>query len=100
MATVRVAGHRSWVRTGPSPDAWGNGYALEAAAASIDYAFDVLQWTTVIHLVNPANIRSQRVAERLGARRQGQARMPPPFDAELADVWGQNKTIGESTAAD
>lgn len=75
---------------GLHPDAWGKGYALEAAAASMDYAFDVLQWTTVIHLVNPANVRSQRVAERLGARLQGQARMPPPFDAELVDVWGQS----------
>lgn len=75
---------------GLHPDAWGKGYAFEAAAASIDYAFDVLQWTNVIHLVNPANVRSRRVAERLGAKLQGQARMPPPFDAELADVWGQS----------
>jgi RimJ/RimL family protein N-acetyltransferase len=76
---------------GLHPDAWGKGYALEAAAASVDYVFDVLQWTTVIHLVNPANVRSRRVAERLGSTLQGEARMPAPFDFEVTDVWGQSR---------
>ena len=76
---------------GLHPDAWGRGYAVEAAAASMDYAFDVLQWPTVIHLVNPDNARSRGVAERLGSTLQGQARMPPPFDLELVDVWGQSR---------
>ena len=76
---------------GLHPDAWGKGYALEAAVASVDYAFDVLGWTRVIHLVAPENIRSRRVAERLGATLQGQTRMPPPFDADLTDVWGQSR---------
>ncbi len=76
---------------GLHPDAWGKGYAVEAAAASIDYAFDVLGWATVIHLVNPANVRSRRVAERLGSTLQGQARMPAPFDFEVTDVWGQSR---------
>ena len=76
---------------GLHPDAWGKGYALEAAAASIDYAFDVLQWSTVIHLVNPENIRSRRVAERLGSTLQGHTRMPAPYDGELSEVWGQTR---------
>jgi len=74
---------------GLHPDAWGKGYALEAAVASLNYAFDVLGWSTVIHLVNPLNVRSRRVAERLGATLRGEARMPPPMDQELVDVWGQ-----------
>jgi RimJ/RimL family protein N-acetyltransferase len=76
---------------GLHPDAWGRGYATEAAAASMDYAFDVLQWTTVIHLVNPDNVRSRRVAERLGSTLRGQTRMPPPYDAEFAEIWGQDR---------
>jgi RimJ/RimL family protein N-acetyltransferase len=76
---------------GLHPDAWGKGYALEAAIASLDYAFDVLGWSTVIHLVNPQNVRSRRVAERLGATLRGEARMPPPMDQELVDVWGQTR---------
>lgn len=85
----------SWPGTevgwGLHPDAWGKGYAVEAAAASMDYAFDVLRWTSVIHLVNPENVRSRRVSERLGSTLQGQTRMPAPFDAEIVDVWGQSR---------
>lgn len=76
---------------GLHPDGWGKGYAVEAAAAAVDYAFDVLQWTNVIHLVNPENLRSRRVAQRLGATLQGHTRMPAPYDTELAEVWGQGR---------
>ena len=30
---------------------WGKGYATEGAAAAMDYAFDVLGWTQVIHCI-------------------------------------------------
>ena len=76
---------------GLHPDAWGKGFALEAAAASMDYAFEILHWTTVIHLVHPQNVRSRRVAERLGSTLQGQTRMPAPYDGEPSDVWGQSR---------
>jgi hypothetical protein len=36
-------------------------------------------------------VRSRRVAERLGATLRGEARMPPPMDHELVDVWGQTR---------
>ena len=45
---------------------WGKGYALEAAAASVDHAFHVLDWPRAISLIDPENHRSIRVAERLG----------------------------------
>jgi len=63
-----------WVRSN-APDArpeltwaiayehWGKGYATEAAAAVRDWFSPGL-----IALIEPRNIRSQRVAERLGAR--------------------------------
>ena len=76
---------------GLHPDAWGKGYAREAAAASIDYAFDVLQWTEVIHLVHPENVRSRRVAERLGSTLLRHERMPAPYDGEPSEVWGQTR---------
>jgi RimJ/RimL family protein N-acetyltransferase len=76
---------------GLHPDARGKGYAVEAAAASMDYAFDVLKWTTVIHLVHPDNVRSRRVAERLGATLQGETHMPAPYADEIAEVWGQSR---------
>lgn len=49
----------------------GKGIAREAAVASIDYAYRVLGWTTCISLIDPANHRSIRLAERLGAWHDG-----------------------------
>jgi RimJ/RimL family protein N-acetyltransferase len=50
-----------------SPDHWGKGYATEAAKASLRYAFDVLGWKRVIHVILTGNERSIAVAERLGS---------------------------------
>jgi RimJ/RimL family protein N-acetyltransferase/predicted enzyme related to lactoylglutathione lyase len=52
---------------------WGRGLASEAARAAADYAFRQLGWTHLISLILPANSRSIRVAERLGAVRSGVA---------------------------
>ncbi|MET0605929.1 MAG: GNAT family N-acetyltransferase [Beijerinckiaceae bacterium] len=49
----------------------GRGYATEATRASRDYAYRALGWTTAISLIDPENFASLRVAERLGARRDG-----------------------------
>lgn len=76
---------------GLHPDAWGKGYALEAACASMDYAFDVLGWTHVVHCINPLNARSAALARRLGSTIERRANMPPPLDREVVDVWGQSR---------
>ncbi|MGD9634882.1 MAG: GNAT family N-acetyltransferase [Pirellulales bacterium] len=49
-------------------DHWRQGYALEAASAVRDYAFDVLNRPRVISLIRPVNIPSQRVALRVGLK--------------------------------
>jgi RimJ/RimL family protein N-acetyltransferase len=54
----------------------GKGYATEAAQAARCYAYDVLGWTTAISLVDPDNFASARVAERVGARRDGKFEHP------------------------
>jgi RimJ/RimL family protein N-acetyltransferase len=46
---------------------WGHGYAFEAASACRDYAFKQLDRDRVISLIRPDNVRSIRVAEKLGA---------------------------------
>lgn len=46
---------------------WGNGYATEAAAAIRDWAYESRSIDRLVSLISPDNIRSQRVAERLGA---------------------------------
>ena len=46
---------------------WGHGYATEAAAAIRDWAYEFRAIDRLVSLISPDNIRSQRVAERLGA---------------------------------
>jgi len=45
---------------------WGRGYAFEAATAALHIAFDTLGWSRAISLIAPPNLRSIRLAERLG----------------------------------
>jgi RimJ/RimL family protein N-acetyltransferase len=45
----------------------GHGYATEAAAAIRDWAYESRAVGRLVSLISPNNIRSQRVAERLGA---------------------------------
>jgi RimJ/RimL family protein N-acetyltransferase len=46
---------------------WGNGYATEAARAVRDWARAERGVTRLISVIAPANVASQRVAQRLGA---------------------------------
>jgi len=70
--------------------AWGKGYATEAAEACIDWAFDVLGWTEVIHTIDAANVNSTSVAKRLGSRILRQAVLPPPLNLPVV-CWGQSR---------
>jgi RimJ/RimL family protein N-acetyltransferase len=47
---------------------WGRGYATEAALALRGWAFEERGLTRLISLIAPTNLRSIRVAERLGER--------------------------------
>ncbi len=71
--------------------AWGRGYATEGATAAIDWAFDHLGWTDVIHCIDPDNHGSRGVAERLGSYNRGPGQLPPPFEAARIDIWGQTR---------
>lgn len=97
----------TWIgRVGPwQPEGWpgtevgwglcseyqGKGYALEAAVVSIDWAFEHLGWTEVIHSIDPANTPSQALARRLGSTNRGPGRLPPPFETAPIDIWGQSR---------
>lgn len=77
--------------------AWGQGFAAEAAAATMDWAFDYLGWAEVIHVIHPDNAPSQALAARLGSRRLGEGRLPPPLDIELFEIWGQDAPTWRSS---
>jgi RimJ/RimL family protein N-acetyltransferase len=76
---------------GLTKDAYGKGYATEAATAVIDWAFDTLGWTDVIHCIDPDNTASQKVAQRLGSSNRGPGQLPAPFEAYPVDIWGQTR---------
>ena len=46
--------------------AWGKGYATEAAGAVRDFAFNTLSLMRLIAIIDPSNIASIRVAEKIG----------------------------------
>ena len=70
-------------------DARGKGYATEACAVAMDYAFDTLGWDEVIHSISPENTASQTVAQRLGSRIRGPGKLPPPLDVHAIEIWAQ-----------
>jgi RimJ/RimL family protein N-acetyltransferase len=76
---------------GLHPDAQGKGYGVEAATAALDYAFDILDWTAVIHCIDPDNTPSQRLAARLGSTNLGRTVLPPPLHELTIDAWGQSR---------
>lgn len=47
-------------------DAWGHGYATEAALACLEWGFATLPVSYITAMIHPENARSTRVAERLG----------------------------------
>jgi RimJ/RimL family protein N-acetyltransferase len=48
------------------PTFWGRGFATEAGRAALNYGFDVLKRERIIGLVDPANLASVRVLQKLG----------------------------------
>jgi RimJ/RimL family protein N-acetyltransferase len=54
-----------WVLARPF---WGRGLAFEAACSALEQAFHTHGWTRAVSLIDPANARSIRLAERLGER--------------------------------
>lgn len=53
------------------PNSEGKGIAHEAAIAARAYAYGTLGWKTAVSMIDPANIRSIRLAERMGCTCEG-----------------------------
>jgi len=63
---------------------WGGGYATEAAEAVRKWAYRYFGVERLVSAIAPANVRSQRVAERLGATPGETVNL---FDAGPHVVW-------------
>lgn len=79
-------------------DVEGRGYALEGARAAVNWAFDVLGWTEIIHCIDDGNERSVALARRLGSVWLRRAVLPPPVAVEV-DVYGQSRAAWRARAA-
>jgi RimJ/RimL family protein N-acetyltransferase len=72
-------------------EAWGKGYAYEGAVAAIDWAFQHLGWTEVIHSINADNAPSLALAKRLGSRFLRHSGLPEPYQDVTVEIWGQTR---------
>lgn len=76
---------------GVAPEFAGKGYALEAAVASMNYATDILGWTDICHTIDPENLASIKLAQRLGSSNRGPTQLPDPLSDARVDDWGQSR---------
>lgn len=68
------------------PDAWGNGFALDACAHLIEYGFRELALHRISATVMAPNERSQRLIKRLGFVHEGTAREAQFADGKYVDT--------------
>jgi [ribosomal protein S5]-alanine N-acetyltransferase len=67
--------------------AWGQGFATEAAAALLQWAFDTLDLNRVQAETDTRNTASGRVLEKLWFVREGRLREDCVVDGEVSDSW-------------
>ncbi|MCA0178826.1 MAG: GNAT family N-acetyltransferase [Actinobacteria bacterium] len=70
-----------------SRHAWGHGYATEAMAAVVDWAYQNLDLNRLQTEVDTRNPPSARVLEKLGFTREGTLRENCIVDGDVSDSW-------------
>jgi RimJ/RimL family protein N-acetyltransferase len=66
---------------------WGNGYATEAAIASMNYGFLTQPVRRLISVIDPDNAASQAVARRIGETRGERREIAVDGETFAADIW-------------
>lgn len=66
---------------------WGNGYAVEAVAALVEYLFDTLGVTRISAMLHPDNVASAQVLERTGFLFEGHTRSSFWANDEVSDDY-------------
>ena len=67
--------------------AWGHGYATEAAHALLEWGFDTLDLNRVQAETDTRNLASAHVLEKLGFVREGTLREDCIVNGEVSDSW-------------
>ena len=73
------------------PGAQRRGYAKEAAACAIDWAFHELGWLEVLHCIDPANLPSIATAVSLGSGVRSRGVVAPAPLSAVWDIYGQTR---------
>lgn len=68
-------------------DAWGQGYATEAAGELLRWAFDTFDLNRVQAEADTRNIASARVLEKLGFQLEGTLREDCIVNGDVSDSW-------------
>lgn len=84
---------------------WGRGFATEFGLELLRHGFDTLQIPRLHAVVDPPNVASQRVAQKIGMRHTGQTVRyydgKPIEHFELdRDEWSQRQAGGSNAARD
>ncbi len=69
----------------------GKGYASEAGSASIDYAYQTLGWSSVIHIILDGNAGSVGVAQKVGSRLISHLDNLPGITDDPVMMYGQDR---------
>ena len=77
-----------------SPDHVGQGYATEAARASLRYAFETLGWAQVIHVIMEGNEPSVAVARKIGSTLIREQQGVPGVTDQKVFIYGQTAAGG------
>ncbi len=77
---------------------WGQGYATEALAALVEWAFDALPVTRLAGMLHPDNRASAMVLERTGFLFEGHTRLSFWLGEDNSDDWIYGMTRPEWTA--
>jgi len=85
LAWINREHRRADVGFALAASAWGQGYATEAVARLIKYAFDDMELHRLGADVDPRNERSIRLLERLGFQREGLLRERYHLAGEVQD---------------
>ena len=64
---------------------WGKGLMTEAARAVMNWAFQTYSFNWMFAYCDPRNVRSRRVLEKLGMKREGQLRSHLKWNGEFRD---------------
>ncbi|SOC15489.1 ribosomal-protein-alanine N-acetyltransferase [Ureibacillus xyleni] len=70
-----------------SKEQWGKGIATEAVAAIINYGFEQMNFQRIEALIEPPNLPSQKLVEKLGFIREGLLRSYEYTNGKFDDLY-------------